>query len=282
MRDAGEPPMSDLGRIAIVLVETSSPGNLGSVARVMKNMGLGRLILVDCQAELNEEARQRARGADELLEKAVRNMGLGSALEPFHLSVATSSRQVRWFDRALQPREMAARLNVLAPGQHIAIVFGPERTGLTNEHLQHCQWQVRIPTDTEFPSLNLAHAVAILAYELSQSLSARPVQRVFAAGGTGSNRGFFQRPGRMPERNPISQGAESPGNHDDPASNAGAGFSRRPRHPYSARDLEAVEVVRPGQGPPRPGWGLTGLRISPRISHWGGVYHSGTGLASFG
>ena len=169
--------MSDLGHIAIVLVETSSPGNLGSVARAMKNMGLDRLILVDCRADLNEEARQRACGADELLEKAVRTRGLGSALEPFHLSVATSSRPVRWFDRALQPREMAAKLNVLAPGQRIAIVFGPERTGLTNEHLQHCQWQVRIPTDTEFPSLNLAHAVAILAYELSQGLSAPPSKR---------------------------------------------------------------------------------------------------------
>ncbi len=166
--------MFDLGRIAVVLVETSSPGNLGSVARVMKNMGLDRLILVDCRAGLTDEARQRACGAEELLEKAVRTRSLGSALEPFHLSVATSSRPVRWFDRALQPREMAARLKALAPGQRIAIVFGPERTGLTNEHLQHCQWQVKIPTDPEFPSLNLAHAVAILAYELSQGLSAPP------------------------------------------------------------------------------------------------------------
>ena len=72
---------------------------------------------------------------------------------------------------------MAARLNVLAPGQRIAIVFGPERTGLTNEHLQHCQWQIRIPSAPEFPSLNLAHAVAILAYELSQGLSAPPAKR---------------------------------------------------------------------------------------------------------
>ena len=62
--------MTDLSRIAIVLVETSSPGNLGSVARVMKNMGLDRLVLVDCRADLSEEARQRARGADDLLEKS--------------------------------------------------------------------------------------------------------------------------------------------------------------------------------------------------------------------
>ena len=164
--------MSDLGRIAIVLVETSSPGNLGSVARVMKNMGLNRLVLVDCQTDLTQEARQRARGAHDLLENAVRTSGLGSALESFHLSVATSSRTVSWFDRSLQPREMAGELKGLGPGHQVAIVFGPERTGLTNEHLRYCQWQVRIPTATAFPSLNLAHAVAIVAYELSQGLSA--------------------------------------------------------------------------------------------------------------
>ena len=67
---------------------------------------------------------------------------------------------------------MAAELGALAPGHEVAIVFGPERTGLTNEHLQYCHWQVRIPTVPGFPSLNLAHAVAIVAYELSQGLSA--------------------------------------------------------------------------------------------------------------
>ncbi len=166
--------MFDLGRIAIVLVETSSPGNLGSAARVMKNMGLKRLILVDCQADLTEEARQRARGAHDLLETAVRANGLDSALKSFHLSVATGSRPARWFERSLRPREMAAELKALAPGDQVAIVFGPERTGLTNEHLQYCHWQVKIPTAPAFPSLNLAHAVAILAYELSQGLSESP------------------------------------------------------------------------------------------------------------
>lgn len=166
--------MPDLSRIAIVLVETSSPGNLGSVARVMKNMGLGRLFLVDCRAELTEEARQRARGAGDLLEKAVRTNGLGLALKSFHLSVATGSRPARWFDRSLDPREMAASLKGLGPTQQVAIVFGPERTGLTNEHLQFCHWQVRIPTAPAFPSLNLAHAVAIVAYEVSRGLSASP------------------------------------------------------------------------------------------------------------
>ena len=75
--------MPDLGRIAIVLVETSSPGNLGSVARVMKNMGLNRLVLVDCRADLTDEAWQRARGAGDLLERAVRTSGLGQPWSPF-------------------------------------------------------------------------------------------------------------------------------------------------------------------------------------------------------
>ena len=192
MRRSGKPPMSDLGRIAIVLVETSSPGNLGSVARVMKNMGLDRLILVDCRANLTEEARQRARGAGDLLENAVRTSGLGSALKSFHLSVATGSRQARWFERSLEPREMAAELKGLGPSHEVAIVFGPERTGLTNEHLQHCHWQVRIPTVPEFPSLNLAHAVAILAYEVSRSLSKPPSGEVRRLAELGQIEAFSQ------------------------------------------------------------------------------------------
>ena len=184
--------MFDLGRIAIVLVETSSPGNLGSVARVMKNMGLERLVLVDCRAELTEEARQRSRGAHDLLETAVRTNGLDTALKPFHLSVATGSRPARWFDRSLQPREMAGELKGLSPGHDVAIVFGPERTGLTNEHLQHCHWQVRVPTAAAFPSLNLAHAVAIVAYEVSQGPSAPPSKRVRGLAELGQLEAFSQ------------------------------------------------------------------------------------------
>ena len=184
--------MPDLGRIAIVLVETSSPGNLGSVARVMKNMGLNRLVLVDCRADLTDEAWQRARGAGDLLEKAVRTSGLASALQSFHLSVATGSRAARWFEQSLEPREMAVELKALAPGHEVAIVFGPERTGLTNEHLQYCHWQVRIPTAPAFPSLNLAHAVAIVAYELSQSLSAPPSKGVRRLAEMGQIEAFSQ------------------------------------------------------------------------------------------
>ena len=168
---SGKLPVLDLDRIAIVLVETSSAGNLGSVARAMKNMGLHRLILVNCQADCNIETRQRACGADELLEKAIRTSGLVAALRSFHLTVATSSRPLKWLERNLLPREMSVELKKVSPPHDVAIVFGPEKTGLTNEHLQCCDWQVRIPTDPDFPSLNIAHAVAIVAYELSQGLS---------------------------------------------------------------------------------------------------------------
>lgn len=169
--------MPNLSNISIVLVETQSAGNLGSVARVMMNMGLKKLILVDCLAELTDEAFQRACGADLLLRSACQVSGLRVALNPFHLSVATSSRFVRWFPTACSPRELASKLEVLSPSQKIAIIFGPERTGLTNEHLQHCQWQVRIPSDPSFASLNLAHAVAIVAYELGQGIDITPSER---------------------------------------------------------------------------------------------------------
>ena len=166
--------MPNLSNIAIVLVETQSAGNLGSVARVMMNMGLKNLILVDCQTDLTDEAFQRACGADHLLRSACQVSGLRVALDPFHLSVATSSRFVRWFPTAFSPRELTSKLEVLSPSQKIAIIFGPERTGLTNEHLQFCQWQVRIPVNRNFASLNIAHAVAIVAYELGQGVDSTP------------------------------------------------------------------------------------------------------------
>lgn len=166
--------MPNLGNITIVLVETQSAGNLGSVARVMMNMGLKKLILVDCRAELTEEAFQRACGADHLLRSACQVSGLRVALDPFHLSVATSSRFVKWFPTACSPRELTSKLETFSLSQKTAIIFGPERTGLTNEHLQYCQWQVRIPTDLNFSSLNLAHAVAIVAYELGQGVDITP------------------------------------------------------------------------------------------------------------
>src|SRR4030095_7834834 len=116
-------------------------------------------------------------GADDVLDNAQRAETLPKALASFHLSVGTSSRSVEWIPTVLLPSELAQRLTEFSTDQRVALVFGPERTGLTNEHLQHCQWLTTIPTTPELHSMNLAHAVAIVAYEIRKQFSAHPVGR---------------------------------------------------------------------------------------------------------
>ncbi len=166
-----------LDSVSVLLVEPQSSGNIGSVARAMKNLGLQKLILVNPMTEITDEAHHRACGANDILEAAHRSSSLPDALRDFHLSVGTSSRSVQWIPNAMQPAELASRLATFRPSDKIALVFGPERTGLTNEHLLHCQWMVTIPTVPEFQSMNLAHAVAIVAYELYQRHDAKPPGR---------------------------------------------------------------------------------------------------------
>lgn len=173
--------MAFLDNVTVVLVETQSPGNIGSVARAMKNMGLRQLILVNCQTDLTPEAYQMACGADDVIDHSQCSDSLVAALSTFNLSVGTSSRSVQWIPTVCRPRELAERLSALSEYQRIALVFGPERTGLTNEHLSHCQWLVTIPSNPEFESLNLAHSVAVVTYEIYQVVTdsqlGRPLQR---------------------------------------------------------------------------------------------------------
>ena len=169
--------MSSLDQLTVVLVETQSAGNIGSVARAMKNLGLSRLVLVNPQTALTDEARHRACGADDVLDNVQRVETLPKALASFHLSVGTSSRSVEWIPTVLLPSELAQRLTEFSAAERVALVFGPERTGLTNEHLQHCQWLMTIPTSPEFDSMNLAHAVAIVAYEIRKQFTIQPVGR---------------------------------------------------------------------------------------------------------
>ena len=171
--------MALLENIAVLLVETQSAGNIGSVARAMKNMGLAELILVNCQTELTDEARHLACGADDILQNSRRFASLPEALAPFGLSVGTSSRRIEWIPQVYRPHEVAQKLAELSTTQRIALVFGPERTGLTNEHLQHCQWLVTIPSNPEFESMNLAHAVVIVAYEIYTRAAQVPLGRHF-------------------------------------------------------------------------------------------------------
>ncbi len=149
----------------VVLIETSHPGNIGAAARAMKTMGLGQLVLVNPRVFPSAEATARASGADNLLVDARVVASLDEAVADCGLVFGTTARP-RYLDLAVTPPREAAAWAAAAPGDaRIAIVFGREQTGLTNDELMRCQRAVRIPTDGDFSSLNIAQAVQICAYE---------------------------------------------------------------------------------------------------------------------
>ena len=153
--------------VRVVLVETSHGGNIGAVARAMKNMGLEDLALVRPHQFLTDEAVARASGADDLLERARLFDTLEAAVADCQLVVGASARlrKVRW--PQLDPRQCAQKvLAETAAGRRTALVFGRERTGLTNAELDLCHYLVHIPANPEYSSLNLAMAVQVIAYEL--------------------------------------------------------------------------------------------------------------------
>jgi tRNA (cytidine32/uridine32-2'-O)-methyltransferase len=164
-----------LKNIRIVLVDTSHPGNIGATARAMKNMSLRQLHLVTPQHYPHQEATSRASGADDLLNDARVAESLDEALTGCRLVVGTSARtrSIDW--PIVTPREAAAKLAQEAKLGDVAVVFGRERSGLTNSELDRCTFLVHIPTNEAYSSLNLAAAVQILAYEiyLAQQQSAR-------------------------------------------------------------------------------------------------------------
>lgn len=157
---------NDKDDIRFVLVRTSHPGNIGAAARAMKTMDCRELMLVAPRRFPDPEAEDRAVGAADILAAARVVNSVAEAVADCHFVVATTARErsVRW--PALTPREAAARLRAEAGQGPVALMFGEERTGLTNEELELCHAAVTIPTADDFRSLNLAAAVQILAYEI--------------------------------------------------------------------------------------------------------------------
>lgn len=158
--------MLDLTRIRIVLVEPSHPGNIGAAARAMKTMGLGRLYLVSPEQYPHAEATARASGADDVLAKAVVCDDLDIALNGTTLVFGTSAR-ARNLEWPTIPPRAAAEAVIREPAGEVALLFGRERSGLTNEELERCHYRVHIPANPNYSSLNLASAVQILCYELA-------------------------------------------------------------------------------------------------------------------
>nr|VFJ88812.1 MAG: tRNA (cytidine32/uridine32-2'-O)-methyltransferase [Candidatus Kentron sp. H]VFJ90368.1 MAG: tRNA (cytidine32/uridine32-2'-O)-methyltransferase [Candidatus Kentron sp. H]VFJ97020.1 MAG: tRNA (cytidine32/uridine32-2'-O)-methyltransferase [Candidatus Kentron sp. H] len=161
---------SKLDNLLIVLVGTTHPGNIGAVARAMKTMGLRRLSLVGPKHFPSAQASARAAGADDVLYGARVFESLPAALTDCHWVVGTSARvrSIPWPE--LTPRACAQRAMAAAGAGRVALVFGREHSGLTNEELDQCQAVVRIPTDPAYHSLNLASAVQVVSYELRMAL----------------------------------------------------------------------------------------------------------------
>ncbi len=161
-----------LSRIRVVLVGTTHPGNIGAAARAMKTMGLTKLALVSPEQFPCAEATARASGADDLLAGAMLVDELRDAIADCALVFATSarSRSIPW--PVASPAEAAARMVATAGRAQVALVFGREHSGLSNDELALCSAMVQIPTNPDFASLNLAAAVQVLAWELRQAAGA--------------------------------------------------------------------------------------------------------------
>ncbi|WP_425456058.1 RNA methyltransferase [Cognatilysobacter terrigena] len=152
-------------RIRIVLVGTQHPGNIGSAARAMKTMGLRRLVLVAPEKAPNAESDALAAGADDVLAAAEHFDDLASALAGCTRVMGCTARSRRVALPELAPRDAAVALIDGAVQGDVALVFGRERTGLTNDELHLCHQAVHIPANPDYSSLNLAAAVQVLAYE---------------------------------------------------------------------------------------------------------------------
>lgn len=155
-----------LKRIRFVLTRTTHPGNIGASARAMKNMGLSRLYLVSPKYFPHPEAYARSSGAEDLLTNAVVTDSVSEAIQDCHVVIGTSSRSRSLAWPVISVRECAEKMRTFGENAEIAVVFGSERTGLTNEELTLCHYHLVIPCDPDFSSLNLAAAVQVVAYEL--------------------------------------------------------------------------------------------------------------------
>lgn len=163
-----------INKVRIVLINTSHAGNIGSVARAMKTMGMDQLYLVDPVEKPVGEARARASGAVDVLESAVIVDTLEQAVADCSLVVGASARlrSIPW--PVVDPKECAGKVVdwISNRGEQVALVMGREKSGLSNAELERCNLLVNIPANPEYSSLNLAAATQVLAYEVRMAMLA--------------------------------------------------------------------------------------------------------------
>ncbi|MYE84656.1 MAG: RNA methyltransferase [Gammaproteobacteria bacterium] len=165
-----------LNNIRIVLVATSHPGNIGAAARAMKTMGLSQLVLVNPLRYPDPQADWRAAAATDVLDQCRVCASLDEAIADCHWVVGASARPRRIPWPVADVRTSARKLLAEAGAGQVAVLFGREADGLSNEELQRCNAHLRIPASPDYPSLNLAMAVQVVAYELfaAQAVPAEP------------------------------------------------------------------------------------------------------------
>lgn len=164
-------------RTTVVLVGTLYGGNLGSVARAMHNFGFERLHLVAPEADINaDDARKMAMESKDILDGAVRfdtlTAAVADAVADAGITIGTTRRKGRRRGRYFTPPEMAEALAALDGEKKVAVIFGPEDAGLSNDDIKLCDWLVTIDTRSDFDSLNLSHAVAVILYEIHRAFYA--------------------------------------------------------------------------------------------------------------
>lgn len=152
--------------VRIVLIDPSHPGNIGSVARAMKNMAITDLVLVRPRSFPHAESNALAAGADDILEKARIVATVSEAIADCGFVAGTTSRPRAYYWEFTTPRDVAARIVALPEENRMALLFGSERYGLGTDDLQYCNVLVRIPANADYCSLNLAMSVQLLTYEL--------------------------------------------------------------------------------------------------------------------
>ncbi len=155
-----------LSHIKIVLVETTHPGNIGGVARAMKNMNISNLCLVSPKIFPSADATSRASGADDILAKATVCSTLQEAIADCNIVIGASARcrSISWPE--MSPREFAENIAFSESSNKIAVIFGRENSGLKNNELDLCHFLLRIPCNSDYSSLNIAAAVQVVCYEL--------------------------------------------------------------------------------------------------------------------
>ena len=164
-----------LDNIRVVLVNTSHPGNIGSAARAMKTMGIHDLVLVDPVEPPDGRTTAMAAGAVDVLANLRVVDTLAEAVADCGLVIGSSARSRTLDWPMLDPRQAGAKSIAEAPQHKVALVFGRERTGLTNDELQQCHYHVCIPANPDYSSLNLAMAVQTICYEVRMhSLAYKP------------------------------------------------------------------------------------------------------------